>query len=56
MRNRDVLHIIAELLSVPSAKLEEALTIRYNEIRGERIRVPLNKVQASDARDATVNS
>lgn len=50
--NRDRLHIVAELLSVPSAKLEEALTIRYNEIRGERIKVPLKPEQASDARDA----
>lgn len=52
VKNRDVLHIIAELLSVPSVKLAEAMTVRYNEIRGERIRVPLTPEQASDARDA----
>jgi myosin heavy subunit len=39
IKNRDRLHIVAELLSVPSAKLAEAMTIRYNEIRGERIKV-----------------
>ncbi len=52
IKNRDRLHIVAELLSVPSAKLAEAMTIRYNEIRGERIKVPLRPDQASDARDA----
>ncbi len=39
IKNRDRLHIVAELLAVPSAKLAEAMTIRYNEIRGERIKV-----------------
>jgi myosin heavy subunit len=52
VKNRDRLHIIAELLAVPSAKLAEAITIRYNHIRGESIKVPLNVEQASDARDA----
>lgn len=31
--NRNVLHIVAELLTVPSAKLEEALCVRFNEVK-----------------------
>eukprot|EP00013_Stygamoeba_regulata_P023515 CAMPEP_0177666056 /NCGR_PEP_ID=MMETSP0447-20121125/21382_1 /TAXON_ID=0 /ORGANISM="Stygamoeba regulata, Strain BSH-02190019" /LENGTH=1567 /DNA_ID=CAMNT_0019172187 /DNA_START=105 /DNA_END=4808 /DNA_ORIENTATION=- len=51
--NKDELAIAAELLQVPPAQLEEALTSRLMEIRGqEATRIPLNPDKAIDAINA----
>ena len=52
VKNREQLTIVANLLKVKEEKLEEALTIRYNQIKGEKLVVPLQPDQSNDIRDA----
>ena len=52
VKNNEQLLIVANLLKVKPEKLEEALTIRYNSIKGEKLVVPLQPDQCSDIRDA----
>jgi len=54
--NQDSLDIAAALLEVPPQKLAEALTVRFNEIKGEVFRVPLKPEESADVRDATAKA